>query len=224
MATIHNLAKYVDHHTVLLVNGFIHEGERLLDASTFPDAIISFCIAFYYLRLLWDLEEEDNSTVLISRVDNWRTIKLNQSITNKMCKIFTFEVTVNRIKAEGQNHFFIGFIKNSLDTVDNIMHTHVDMSDGGNGKYTEAIKLQRNEVLLNGHANQIGTLPRYLEAGDKIKMIIDFEQDNCKWFWNDQDKALETISFNKQVHAITPAMSPYWKTSEYEITNYSFQY
>ena len=220
MASILQLAKNVDNHTRLVVHGYIHDMQKSCKDMVIPDVIIDCCIAFYYLQLLWDLSrfsDEQDSIFIKPKRNHWCTVTLNQSISNRLCNIFEFEITVNKIKDNGSNHFFIGFIKNSAEYVNRA-------KDMGNESYSECIKLQRNEILLNSHGNHVGKLPRRLEAKDKIRFVVDFKADNCCWYWNDKQEPLVTRELNGEVHAIIPALSPYWKASEFEITNYCFRY
>ena len=212
------LLKNVDERTKLIVNGYVRDTQKLISNWTIPDVIIDICIRFYHLEILWDFGGEmKDSKVIVATSNTWKTVTLNQSISNKMCNIFEFEITVTDIAGIESNHFFIGFIKSSTDK----LKEYKEISFQGNDKISEAVKFQRSEILLNGHGNKIGHLPRNLDIGDKVRMIFDFKQNNCKWFWNDKKAALVIRTFDTDT--IIPALSPFWASSEFEITDYCFK-
>ena len=52
--------------------------------------------------------------------------------------------------------------------------------------------------------------------------MIDFEKNECKWYWNNDYKdpiGIETIDAN----VIYPVISPFWKDHTLEMTDYCFR-
>lgn len=67
---------------------------------------------------MWNLQK---STILKSIKTKWKTIPIEQEITNKMCNIFEIEITANKAcseYSERQNAFFIGFVKDTIENMD----------------------------------------------------------------------------------------------------------
>ena len=209
MAALLKQSKRADHQSRLIVAGYIREIQHTVSNWVVPEVIIDFCVAFYFLQILWDLsgmdyDEEDSK--IVTKLDNsWINIPINQEISKRMCNRFELEVTVNKVRSQIRNHFFIGFLK----VYSNKMR-----------RISTSIQFRRNEVKFQGVV-QNSILPRNLHDGDRVKMIINFEDNHCEWYWNDLKDPLVTTSVD--VGTVIPTISLFHEGSEFEITSFEFE-
>lgn len=218
----------VDEDTILLVNGYIRRIQNLLLFMVIPNEIIDECIAFLHV-LVWDLSafNQENSSILrapIDLVNNWTTIPLNQTITNKICDIFEIEVTQIACDIEdiSSNACFIGFIKDSIDDLDKSRALTLNGGIGIKVFNKQIFAYNMGKPDLPRGREVVKTLSKYFSKGDALKMIINFKENNCSWYMNASKDAVATIAIAED-DVIFPAFSPFWYKNHYEITNYSFK-
>ena len=212
--------KNVDQRTILIVNGYIRNIQKVLSHLIIPNEIVDECIAFC-MPLLWDLSalKQENSSIIklpLRSGNRWKTIVLTECITNEICYIFEIEVT--QIKANSDktcNGCFLGFIKNSIDNLERDKALSRNIG-------SVAIKVYQTSLWYINYdqskRKQIKCLSRYFTEGDKLTMSINFNEENCKWFWNNEQITVVMIDSN----VIFPAFSPFWQSNEYKITNFHF--
>ena len=203
----------VDNRTILIVNGYIRGVQRLMIDSIIPQEIIDECIAFYFIQLLWDLSKlaKDDSRILKITSNQWTQIPLNQTILKACCNIFELEICINNGPDKRTDiPLYFGFANATDGDVEDLK--------SGNPK-VKKIRVYSDELIYKGKT--VGKIERGLMVGDKFKMVVDFGNNICKWYWNETKEALHSIPVDADV--ILPVVSAFWEGTEYEIVDYCFK-
>ena len=221
MSTLYKQLQGVDERTKLIVNGYVRNIQQLLANWTIPTEIIDQCIAFYFIKILWDLErlnQEEQCTIIDRTSSGWVSIPINQYITIGMCNIFEISVKSIENTSGTAQAIFIGFVR------DKVIPNNSIFCYGHNKPNAEAIKIYRSKVTLNSDydTRQTKQLSKCYEKGDTIKMIFNFKEDNCKWYFNEETEPLVTRPLNG-TNVFIPLFCCYDGGCKYEMTNYCFK-
>ena len=216
MAACKEQSKKVDKVTILLINGFIHEIQKLLKDWIVPSEIIDACIAFYYVELLWDLSgvKQKDSKIIINPVadGSWKTAPLNQSITMKMCDIFEIEMKMIETTKSSRSDLFLGFFKNDLS--DLVRDYQVTKKPNTEYIYIYGTRVSTNHKLVH-------TLSRNFGIHDSVKMVFHFKENECKWFVNFQNEPILTKPIDAD--AVIPAFSFVYTNVKFEMSDFAFK-
>lgn len=226
-------SNHFDNRTILIVNGYLRDIMILFKLLSnwvdriviIPDEIIHLCIAYYIAAFHWDLQdlEQENSRMIKVSDTKCITIPLNQIITNKMCDTFELEITQTKSKAYKDNGFCFGFCRGYIP--DHVDKNHQMNRIPGN----VCVRIDYKTIWFYDKDNgidllHIKELKKAFQSNCKIKMMIDFKMNRCRWIWIDyeENKNEELATTSIDVEFVCPVFSPYAKGNEYEITDYSF--
>lgn len=225
--------QFVDTLSLFTTIGYIREIQNSLSHLIIPEEVIQLCVIFYFQQILWDLSylNKDDSTIISLSASHPITAPINRPISKAVCDIFEFEIVINKAKiitkhsiAQKQKQkkrdilqFDIGFIRGSLGRMKRNKDLNMEFLKK---RISESIKITKNRIYSSKWAFS-HQLSEYLTRGDRIKMNINFNKNECKWYWNDQKYALYTVSIDTD--QVIPAISIHWNGLELEIINVSFK-
>ena len=239
MATRFKIHNHCDKRTKNIVNGYIHEMQKLFpwqDNSYFiiPELINHICLSFYWIRFTFNkkytgdnLKFINDTTVGKTKTGGHELCALEKSISGDMCDVFQIEYTLRNKK----DMFcpYIGFF--TLNAIDASSQVHWNYSPGygaNNEKISVGICIfHKNKDKIIG----IGQGDLYedfklknnakLQKNDRFMLEFNFIEKTCCIYHND-DKLDCVITLNSS--HIIPCMSLYYEYDIIEITKYEFKY
>lgn len=191
---------------------------------TIPYEIINQCLAFYYIKIVWDLKalNQENCPIIDRKHDGWLSIPINQCISVEICNVFEMSIKSIANTIGTKQAVFMGFVRDKSITIDSTQVIDV-FCYGHNEHKSEAIKIFRKKVTLNDvNTKETRQLSREYEKGDTIKMVFNFKEDNCKWYFNEEIEPLVIRPLNGS-NVFIPTFACYDKGCKYKITHYCFR-
>ena len=238
--------KYCDNRTVNLVNGYIHNAQRLLPWSQnsyfiIPEIIHRICLAFYWLQFAINTEFIGDNlkiigarTVLKEKKDSHSMCAIGKSISRSICDIFRIEYTM---KHTNKDRFcpVIGFCGASvIDSSSGIKWNHrAPGYSSQNGISSVGINIYRDMIRKDKKypgrtwIYKDGTqsykykleLNDELKVGDRFMLEFNFIQNKCHIYYNSRHTGCVIPFDYKQ---IIPLLSLYFVGEMIEITKYEF--
>ena len=236
MAASFQQLKDCDKKTINIVNGYIHQVQKLFpwqDNSYFiiPPLINHLCLSFYWIKFEFNkkyvgknLEFIDRKTVTKTVEDNCQPLCfIGGSVSGEMCDIFRIEYLLKDYNKEYCP--YIGYAK--LKLIDKSCGVDFNAGPGFdvNGKHTVGIAIfsgTNKELTFYGsqYSYESFSLQEAVKKGDKFILEFDFVKSECYVYHNDY-KLNEVILKLNHSHVI-PLLSLFFQDEVMEITGYEF--
>ena len=227
--------KHFDKRTKLLINGYIHEHQKLLpwrtnSYYTIPELVNHICLSFYFDGGIFNQNNHGNNLLFI---DNKTVEKINQNshsvatigepISGQMCDIFTIEYQVNINVSTSKGTSFCPYIGFQKGIQSKIWKDH-------DGPWFNESHNCVGLSIYNGNKNSFGLFERPkprktintnspLKVGDTFRMVFNFVKAECYIYHNDY-KLNECIALTTS--PIVPMITLHFVGERVEITKYEF--
>ena len=242
MTSVFKETKNCDTKTKNIINGYIHEMQKLFpweENSYFiiPKLINHICLSFYWIRFAFNrkyagnnLEFINESTVTKLKGDRSTVHSLcsiGESISGDICNSFRIEYHLKDTNKSGEFCPYIGFF--TLKSIDDLSSEDIDWNEtpgyGKNASISIGICIYYSNpeyVLLFGSGNQYSqrvSLESKPEKGDRFMLEFDFIERKCCMYHNEH-KFDRIIPLN--CSHIIPCLSLDFAGEVVEITKYEF--
>ena len=207
MASPFNLKylKHCDKKTTNVVNGYIHEAQKLFPwtkCSYFiiPQLVNQICLSFYWIRFTFNkefigdnLKFLDEKTITKINKDAHSLCAIGESISGDMCDIFRIEYLL-KDTMNGYFCSFIGFC--GLPFIDSSTNINWGVAPGyGDTKIssvgmsidTDRYGAGRTWIYRDTIKINMPQLSKALKKGNKFMFEFNFVESKCQIYYNGED-------------------------------------